>query len=226
MSVLEPEATTQITRWKRVYLGMEFAVLFLVVPVGLFVFRRTFGNMIIPSLVVLALGCTAFLLFDASFERRKLWHLPNWKNHLRRIGRSFLIWGSALALLVVLWQPELLLGFPRRNFSMWLFVMVFYPVFSVYPQEIIFRTFLFHRYRALLPTPRARIVASGVAFGLAHVFFNNWLAPVLTLFGGLLFARTYARSQSTLLASLEHGLWGDFIFTLGIGVYFYGGAIQ
>ena len=29
--------------------------------------------------------------------------------------------------------------------------MIFYPLVSVYPQEIIFRSFFFHRYRDLFP---------------------------------------------------------------------------
>ena len=40
-----------------------------------------------------------------------------------------------------------------------------------------------------------------------------------------LFARTYAGSRSFLQAVVEHSLWGNFIFTIGLGWYFYGGAI-
>jgi|GEM_PF-5893722 len=50
--------------------------------------------------------------------------------------------------------------------------------------------------------------------------------PVLpTTLDGLLFARTYQRSESTLQASLEHALRGDFLFILGLGWCFYGGLI-
>jgi len=64
-----------------------------------------------------------------------------------------------------------------------------------------------------------------VAFALAHLFFSNWIAALLSLGGGLLFARTYAHSRSTLLTTVEHGLWGDALFTIGLGWYFYGGSI-
>ena len=67
---------------------------------------------------------------------------------------------------------------------------------------------------------------SGFCFGLAHLFFANWIAPVLTALGGVIFARTYSRSGSTMLVSVEHSLWGNFIFTIGLGWYFYAGAIS
>jgi membrane protease YdiL (CAAX protease family) len=103
--------------------------------------------------------------------------------------------------------------------------MILYPLLSVYPQELIFRPFLFHRYRDLFPEQWMMVLVSGLTFGLAHIFFENWIAPILSVIGGLLFARTYQKSNSTLQAALEHGLWGDLIFTIGLGWYFYGGSI-
>jgi membrane protease YdiL (CAAX protease family) len=69
------------------------------------------------------------------------------------------------------------------------------------------------------------VIFSGVAFGLAHAVLANWIAIVLSTLGGLIFAATYARTRSTLMAALEHGLWGDFVFTIGLGWYFYGGSV-
>lgn len=213
------------TRHRRTYLVAEYGVLFVLVPFALFLFRQPFGQWIIPSLVGLGIGCTVVLWRDPSFERRRLWRTGALRPHLGRIGLRFVLGASALSILVGVLTPDLLLRLPRENLRLWLAVMVLYPVFSVYPQEIIFRTFLFHRYRYLFTTTRQRVLASGVAFALAHLFFANWIAPVLSLLGGVLFAQTYARSRSTLVASLEHGLWGDLIFTIGLGWYFYGGAI-
>jgi membrane protease YdiL (CAAX protease family) len=53
------------------------------------------------------------------------------------------------------------------------------------------------------------------------VIFENWIAPVLTLIGGLLFAWTYARTRSQVVASFQHALFGCFLFTIGLGWYFY-----
>jgi membrane protease YdiL (CAAX protease family) len=219
-----PSPSTPATRW-RLWLAVEFTVLFLVAPILLIVEREQFGSMIIPTLVLLGVVCLALLLLDRRFERRRLWQWGDLGEGLRHIFKTFVPGALVLTVLLALWRPELLLRFPRENTGLWLVVMVAYPVLSVYPQEVIFRTFLFHRYRNLLPTPVARITASGTAFGAAHLFFGNWIAPVLTTLGGFLFARTYQRSKSTFQASLEHALWGDFLFTVGLGWYFYGGSI-
>jgi hypothetical protein len=54
-----------------------------------------------------------------------------------------------------------------------------------------------------------------------HVIFENWIAPVLTLLGGLLFPWTYARTRSALVASVQHALFGCYLFTIGLGWFFY-----
>ena len=69
------------------------------------------------------------------------------------------------------------------------------------------------------------ILISGACFGLAHLFFLNFWALTLSLIGGILFAHTYYKTNSVIIASIEHGLWGNLIFTLGLGLYFYSGAI-
>ena len=50
---------------------------------------------------------------------------------------------------------------------------------------------------------------------------HNRAAIALATIGGLMFAATYERRRSTLLVSIEHGLYGDFIFTVGLGGLFY-----
>jgi uncharacterized protein len=41
--------------------------------------------------------------------------------------------------------------------------------------------------------------------------------------GGLLFSLTYQRSGSLLLTSIDHALFGNFIFTIGLGQFFHHG---
>ncbi|MEM7349385.1 MAG: CPBP family intramembrane glutamic endopeptidase [Acidobacteriota bacterium] len=214
------------SRCRRAYLAGELCTLFVAVPLLLYVYRHHVGRMVVPTILLVVVPCLALLLTDPTFDRRRLWNTEELWPRLRRTLVFFLPAALALALVYALFEPERLFAFPRRNPGFWLVVMALYPLVSVYPQELIFRTFLFHRYRALVPSTNAMILLSGVLFGLAHLFFDNWIAPVLSTAGGILFARTYARTGSTLQASLEHGLWGDFLFTLGIGWYFYGGSIQ
>jgi hypothetical protein len=44
--------------------------------------------------------------------------------------------------------------------------------------------------------------------------------------GGVFFARTYTARPSLALVVAEHALYGCFLFTLGLGHYFYHGAIR
>jgi membrane protease YdiL (CAAX protease family) len=98
--------------------------------------------------------------------------------------------------------------------------MVLYPI-SAWAQEIAYRTFFFHRYGALFQRPAARVAASGLLFGWGHIAVNNLLAVGLASVAGFLFAWTYERSRSTLLVTLEHALYGDFVFSVGLGSLFY-----
>lgn len=68
------------------------------------------------------------------------------------------------------------------------------------------------------------ILASAAAFAFMHIVFRNPVAVVYTFAGGVLFARRYYRSGSLLVSSLEHALYGCWMFTVGLGPYFYQGA--
>ena len=209
----------------RRYLVVELVAVFLALPILLVFIRTTFRQWIIPTLLLVAAICVRTLWRDSSFDRRRLWSWRQPGCHLRRSLGLFVPGALVLSLLVATLEPDRLLQLPRNRPVLWVVVLILYPALSVYPQELIFRTFFFHRYRQLFVRPRSMIAASAVAFGLAHLFFANWLAPLLGTLGGLLFATTYRRSDSTLQAFLEHSLWGDFVFTVGLGWYFYGGSI-
>lgn len=40
---------------------------------------------------------------------------------------------------------------------------------------------------------------------------------VLTFVGGLLFAFTFQKTKSTLLVTVEHAIYGSWLFTVGMG---------
>jgi len=67
------------------------------------------------------------------------------------------------------------------------------------------------------------IAASSLAFSFVHIIFGNWFAVGLCCLGGLLFSLTYQRSGSLLLASIDHAVFGNFIFTIGLGQFFHHG---
>jgi membrane protease YdiL (CAAX protease family) len=115
--------------------------------------------------------------------------------------------------------------FPRQSLGVWLLILLLYPLLAAYPQEIIFRGFFFQRYGTLFSNQWILILVNGICFGWAHVMYANWIAPVLSTLGGMLFAYRYLKTGSLLIVGIEHGLWGNYLFTLGLGWFFYSGSI-
>jgi membrane protease YdiL (CAAX protease family) len=101
--------------------------------------------------------------------------------------------------------------------------MVIYPLLSVYPQELIYRAFLFHRYTRQLKNEKNIIHLSAIAFSFGHIIYFHPLSIILTLFGGYLFAWTYSRTHSLLAVSFEHALYGCLLYAIGLGRFFYTG---
>jgi len=208
----------------RILRALELILFFGVVPY----LYRPYVNVVPPiPLLFLVFGfCLIVLRRDRSFDRRRLWNRGGVRGQLKPILLHFAAAGVALIAFTLIIAPDHFLEFPRRVPGIWLMVMVLYPVFSVYPQELVYRTFFFHRYRELFPGPWAMVLASALAFGWVHIVFGSWVSVVLSSLGGVLFARTYQRSESTLAAGIEHALYGCYVFTLGLGYYFYHGAAR
>jgi membrane protease YdiL (CAAX protease family) len=97
---------------------------------------------------------------------------------------------------------------------------------AVYPQEIIYRAFLFHRYRNLFEDRGYLVHASAVVFSFGHIIYYHPYSMLFTFVGGYLFATTYRRSRSLLAASFEHSLYGCYLYTIGLGRFFYTGIEQ
>jgi membrane protease YdiL (CAAX protease family) len=77
----------------------------------------------------------------------------------------------------------------------------------------------------LFPNKLVFYALNAFCFGYMHIIFHNWVAVVLTIIGGFLFAVTYNKTRSTLLVSIEHSLFGCLIFTIGLGEFFYKGTV-
>lgn len=153
------------------------------------------------------------------------WLLETWPE-LRRILWRFA--GAAVAVTVLVWlrMPGRLFDFPRERTGLWLAVMVLYPLLSVYAQEVLYRRFFFREFRGLFAREWQLVAASAVAFAWMHVIFRNEWAVGLTLIGGAFFADTYRRTGSLRLVCLEHMLYGNLIFTVGLGRFFFHGAVS
>jgi uncharacterized protein len=200
----------------------ELLLLFVALPLA---FRfKPFPFPPIPALWVLASYCLYRLYRDAAFERKLLWNRQALVSLAPHILITFVVAAIAVAAAVYFFAPQLLFNFVKRAPAFWALVMILYPVLSVYPQGIIYRAFFFERYRVLFPNSVLLVIMSAVAFSFAHIIFRNPIALIFTLVGGLLFAWRYAETGSLFTSSFEHALYGCWMFTIGLGQYFYKGA--
>ena len=212
-----------LNRMPRSALIVEFVLIFVALPLG-----YRFSPLRIPVLPLLWV-VTAYawwqLWRDPHFDRASLWNADALPGRLKWILLIFAVVAFAIWLGVRRFAPELEWSFVRRSPGFWALVMVLYPVLSVYPQGLVYRAFFFERYAGLFPGRWTMIVASAAAFAFMHIIFRNWVAVSLTFAGGLLFAARYAESGSLATSSFEHALYGCWLFTVGLGQYFYHGTI-
>jgi hypothetical protein len=164
------------------------------------------------------------LMRDPHFDRKQLWNAGQLSGNLAAILIPFAVAALVIWLGVRRLAPDREWMLIRENPALWAVVMVAYPVLSVYPQGLLYRAFFFERYAVLFPGRWTMIVASTAAFAFLHIVFRNRLAPALTAAGGLLFAFRYAETQSLATSCLEHALYGCWLFTVGLGEYFYHGT--
>jgi uncharacterized protein len=206
----------------RPWLIPEFLVLYAAIPTAAALHAHRLNRYLIPSLIFGGILLLILLRKDPNFDNRLLWNAPALRKWWWRVLLLVLAFAAAAVAGVAVFTPEFLFYLPRNLPYLWIAIVILYPVLSVYPQEIIFRTWFFHRYQRLFPGRWPLIFASAIAFAYAHVMFWNWLAIALTALGGLVFARTYDRSRSTLVVAVEHALYGAVIFTVGIRGFYLG----
>lgn len=139
------------------------------------------------------------------------------RSFLRVTALNFLVIAAVTTAFVYFTEPSKLFYVPLNRPELFGFILMIYTFLSVWPQEIIYRTFFFERYQTLFSNRKVAILLNATLFSLAHIFFRNTLVLVLTFLGGILFAWTYLRFRSTLLVSLEHAIYGNWLFTVGMG---------
>lgn len=210
---------------RQLRLTLEIVVLFLALPIAVL---HVVVDFRLPLLIVLqpVLLCfVVFLLLDPTFravdEMRRGFR---WADALS-IVLLFLLVGGALAALVAELMPRQFLSMPRNRPETWQKILLLYPLLSVVAQELVYRTFFFHRYGPLFNGHRGlAIVTNGALFGFGHVLFGNWIAVAGTALTGMLFAYRYEATRSFWAVWVEHTLWGWLVFTIGLGRYFFTGV--
>ena len=199
---------------KKKWLWTEFALLFAVLPIVIALPISPWLKFAMAFVAILYI--VAVLRSNNQFKKSALIGLgnsPQW----RRLLVKFAVFALISTGLVAYFFPQQLFIIPLEYTLMWLAISGFYVIFSVYPQELIYRYFYFWRYHTLVEKQSLFITLNALVFCLAHLLFWNSLVLALTLAGGFLFAYTFSRSNSLMFTSIEHSLYGLWLYTLGIG---------
>lgn len=201
---------------KSILLIIECILIFLVLPF-IFIFDISFYIKLSITLLGFA-HIVRITLLKKLFtfpELYAIYDAKEWKNIA--LKTIFLIIISTL--LMYLFNGEKLFIVVRNKPLLWITICCFYSIFSVFPQELLYRSFFFKRYASIFKNPAVFIIINALAFSIAHSLLLNVYICILTFIGGLVFAITYQKTKSILLTSLEHAVYGSWLFTLGIGEY-------
>ena len=203
-------------------LWTEFVALFIGVPVAM---AATFGLYpLFPVIIGLAVLSCLLLFATPGWRFRKL--LPGPVFSEWRIILAFTAATTAICLIFVFWlAPEQFLFIPRHRPELWLVILIAYPLVSAFPQEIIFRSLFFERYGGLFPGKWSAVLVNGAVFGFGHLFYDNWVTITMTGCGGAIMGWAYLRHGTIGLPWILHAIAGQIIFTVGLGVFFYHGAV-
>ncbi|WP_298238056.1 type II CAAX endopeptidase family protein [uncultured Algibacter sp.] len=196
------------------YRAIEFLAIYILIPIS---FALNYSIWIKLSIGLIGFVYIILVLLKVENQKFKLAKQLQWK----------LFWKETflkLAIIVLLttffvWKTDAqtLFSVVFNKPKLWVFILFIYTFFSVYPQELVYRTFYFHRYNSFFTNKILFIFLNAILFSLAHLFFRNVLVLILTFLGGLLFAITYKKTKSTILVSIEHAIYGCWLFTVGMG---------
>lgn len=209
----------------RLRLIAEIGLFYLCLPLLYAHLIQTYHVSLIVLMQPLLIALVGYLLWSREFSlKREFSRGVPWRV-VARIVALFVLVAGAFSIWVWVNRPASFLSFPIHNTRMWLLVMIFYPLLSVLPQELAFRSFFFHRYGALFGDRLWLLAAvNGALFGFAHIIYGGAVSIILSGALGVLLAWRYAQTGSLRAIWLEHALYGQMIFTVGLGRYFFTGV--
>lgn len=204
------------------FLVFEFISLFILFPLVLYIIVPT---PVLPFLWLICIWCLYILLKDKKFNKKNLLRNEAIKPNIKKVLLQFFGITFFIILFMFFFMLDMFFSLIKTNIILWFAVIVLYPLLSVYPQELVYRAFFFHRYKKLFKNEEYLILINAFLFGFMHIIFHNWIAVILTIGGGYLFAKLYIKTYSLSLLFIAHSLYGCMLFTIGLGEFFYTGTI-
>ncbi len=200
-------------------LVIEFLIIYCLIPLIVISINFFFSEqkifVFLPLFLVFFLSLY-LLKKTPSFSFESLKKKTEW-NFFFLISLIFIV--SAFSYTIIL-DSNLLFNLPKNYFFLWVAVMLLYPIFSVIPQEIIFRVLFFERYSCLFKDQFLYLVLNSIIFAYIHLVFQNFHAFFITLITSPIFAYAYL-NKSFKTCLLVHTIGGQLVFTYGLGKFFY-----
>ena len=196
------------------YRLVEFFIIFFLLPVS---FAIQYPITIKITIGIIGFIYVVFVLLRIEKNKFKINPNLNWASFWKSTLMKLILIAILTSIFMWITDKESLFTVVRHKPLLWLMILFIYSFFSVYPQELLYRTFYFQRYQDLFKNKALFIFVNAIVFSLGHLFFNNTLVLIMTFLGGLLFAITFRNTKSTLLVSIEHAIYGCWLFTVGMG---------
>ncbi len=208
----------------KVGLVIELIILYIGVP--LFIAYNPWKIPLMLILMTAGIGVYLLLRFDKKFDKKIFINWEAGKKQIKPMLILFLL--SSIIMVVLIYLIDREKAFYLIKFRWWLLVIIsiFYPIFSVIPQSLIYRALFFHRFDALFSNPYLKIILSALFFSFGHILYKNWLVLVLAFIAGLIFSWHYYKSRSLAWNVMEHSLYGVVLFGSGLGYFFVSHFVQ
>lgn len=213
-TIVTPYKLRLLVEWLVLFFGAPF-----VLSQDLISLPGRMGKLIL--LFTAMLICLVYLLWDKKFDNRRLLGFGKVKLIWKGLVLRVILCAVLLLVLCRIFYPEMLFAFLKYNPKIWAVVFVLYPLLSALPQELIYRSFMFQRYTAIFGNNWGLITASSVAFAFLHIIYLNWIAIVFTLVAGFIFSINYKKTGCLIPVTIEHGIYGNLLFTIGFGMFFF-----
>ena len=144
---------------KNKLLALEFLVLCVCLPSVIIVFKL--APFMFFFLWSAALYCFFILRFrhNEHFKNLWKWNAVTWEN-MRPILTRFILASIGMLVFIYFIDPERMFGIVKERPQIIPFLLVMYPLISALPQEFIFCSFFFERYKRFFRTDIAMNIAS------------------------------------------------------------------
>lgn len=212
-----------IYRKSKLRLILEAILLYVAIPILILTDIITLP--LLQVLFMIGFIVFIFLRFDKTFDKN-IFLQCRLNKHMALGLLLFILNAGFMLLIIYIIDPSKLFYIVKAKPLLLVIIIFFYSLFSVVPQVLAYRCLFFHRYAVLIPGDFLKIVSSAMFFSFGHIFYKSYLVVVLTFVAGLIFGYSYYKTKSLLWSTIEHVLYGAWLFASGLGVFFISSLID